>query len=163
MVSLCGDAFGEGPGVPLLFEPVVNDRLACGLAMLETVGGPVQSGLMESDLLVEPGDHGGDVGFPPLLGVDLALRRHHRFFSSRIAVPPPGAMIGGPLGVFPRLLGFCPSGFGLLQGSGPIRQADADDGLTGDSRLGVEQGGKARLLVGLKRLEAVPGKGGPVG
>ena len=105
VVAFCADAFGEVPCLPLLFEPVVKDGSACGLAMLETVGGPVEAGLVEGDLPVEPGDRGSDVGLPPLLGGDLPLRPHPSFFSSGVAVPPPGAMIGGPLGLLACLAG----------------------------------------------------------
>ncbi len=129
---------------------------------------------------------------PPLLGVDLPLRPHPGFFSGGVAVPPPGAMLGGPLGLFaclaglgeisdrptglavlpdtaagvqvgPSLPGLGESGFGLAQGGGPIRQADAHDGVAGDGGLGVEEGGEAGLLVGGERLEALPGEGGRVG
>ena len=54
---------------------MVNDRLAGGLPLLETVGGPVETGLEEDDLLVEPVDRGSDVDSPPLLGIDLPLRQ----------------------------------------------------------------------------------------
>ncbi len=42
MVALGGEAFGEASGVSLLLESVVDDRPACGLSMLETVGGPLE-------------------------------------------------------------------------------------------------------------------------
>ena len=178
------DALGQVPRVPLLFEPVVDDHFACGLAMLETVGGLVEGGLMEGDLLVEPGNHGGNVGFPLMLGADLTLRRDPGFFSGGMAVLPSAGVIGGPLGLLACLAGlgqipYCPtrlavlpdtaagfqvgpglpdlgeSGFCLAQGGSPIWQADAGDGIAHDGRFGVEEGGQAGLLFGRERLEAL--------
>jgi hypothetical protein len=80
VVPLCAEALGEVLGVPLLFEPVVNNDSACCLPMLETVGGPVQTGLVEGDFLVEAREHRSYVGFPPLLGVDLPLRPYPTSF-----------------------------------------------------------------------------------
>ncbi len=55
VVALGGEASGEVAGVPLLFEPMVDDRLAGGEPTLETVGGAVEAGLVAGDLLVETG------------------------------------------------------------------------------------------------------------
>ena len=191
VIALCADAFGEVPGVSLLFEPVVNDGLARGLPMLETIGDPVEAGSVEGDLLVERVIMGRR-GLPTAVGRRSPVRPHPSFFSSCMAVPPTGAMIGGPLGLFPclpglgevpdrstrlgglpdtaaglqvgpSLLGLGQSGFGLAQGGGPIRQADADDGVPCDGGLGVQEGGQAGLLVGRKSLQALPGEGGRVG
>jgi hypothetical protein len=158
LVSLGAEAFGEVPGLPLLSEPMVNSRSAGGLSTLETVGGPVEAGFVEGDLLVEPGDGLGDVSCPALSGVDLALRPNRGFLSGGMAVPPPRAMIGGEFSLCPclagmgeipyratrlgglpdtaaglqvgsGLAGFCQGGFGLAQGGGPIRQTDAHDGV----------------------------------
>ncbi len=58
MVALCCQTIGEVSRVALLFETVVNDGSACGLLMLETVGGAVEAGLVKGDLLVETDDRG---------------------------------------------------------------------------------------------------------
>jgi hypothetical protein len=192
VVTFGVEALGEVPGVPLLFESVVDDGSDGGLALLELLGPPLEAGSVEGDGLVEPVDGGGDVGVPLLLGVDLPLCPHASFFSGGPAVAPPGALIGGPLGllagvagvgevtdgstffggppntgpgvqVLPSLLGVGQGGFGLTQRVGSVRQADAGDGVSGDGGLGVEEGGEAGLLVGREGLKTLPGEGGSVG
>jgi hypothetical protein len=79
VVAFGAEALGELAGLALLFEPVVNDLSPDGLPMLETVGGPVEAGLVEGDLLVEPSDGGSDLAFPPLLGIGLPLYPHPGF------------------------------------------------------------------------------------
>ena len=74
VVALGGKAVGEVVGVALLFEPVADDHLAGGDPAVETVSGAIQGGLAAGDLLIETADHGRHVCFPPLLGVDPALR-----------------------------------------------------------------------------------------
>jgi hypothetical protein len=75
VVALGANTFGEVLSVPLLFEAVVNHGSVGGLPMFETVGGLVATVLVEGDLLVEPGDGGGDMAIPALLSVDLPLGR----------------------------------------------------------------------------------------
>ncbi len=45
--------------------------------------------------------------------------------------------------VGPGLSGLLQGRFGLAQGGGPIRQADAHDGGSGEGRLGVQEGGRS--------------------
>jgi hypothetical protein len=158
VVALDAELGSEMVRVPPPLEGVVHDGVGGGLAMLETVSGSVKTSLLAGDLFVEPSDGGHNLGFPPLLGVALPLCPHSSFFSSCMAVPPPGAAIGGPLGPFsclaslgkvpdrptglgglpeaaagvevrPGLPGLRQSSFGLAQGGSPIRQAEANDGI----------------------------------
>jgi hypothetical protein len=52
VIALGTEALGKVAGTPLLFESMLEDRSACRLPMLEMVGGPVDGGLVQGDLLV---------------------------------------------------------------------------------------------------------------
>ena len=58
------------------------------------------------------------------------------------------------------LPGLGQGGFHLAQGGGPIRQADADDGVSSQGRFGMQEGGDASLPVGRQGLEVLAGESG---
>ncbi len=107
VVALCVETFGEVGCVGLLLKPVVNDRTARGPTMLEPGSSPVEAGVEEGDLLVEPGDGRSDLGLPSLLGVDLPLRPYLCFFSSCGALAPSGVVLGDPLDPLPSRPRLC--------------------------------------------------------
>jgi hypothetical protein len=67
---------------------------------------------------------------------------------------PAGVEVG------PGLASLGQGGFHLAQGGGPIRQADTHQGVSGEGRFGVQEGGDASLLVGRERLEVLAGEAG---
>jgi hypothetical protein len=147
VVALRAEVFGEIPGVTLLVEPVVDDRSAGGLPMLETVRGSVDAGLLEGDLLVEPGDGGRDVGFPTFLRLEFLVRPHPGFSSSYVTVPPAGAMVGGLLSLWACLAGLGeisngPTGLAVLPDTGAGFQVGACLPGLRQGRFGLAQGGR---------------------
>ena len=163
----------------------MDDGPGWRLPLLDAGAGLVEGGLQLGDPLVEHCHLGGDVSLPALVGVGLPSRPHGHLLAAGATLPPPGAVVGGPLGPLPLRLGVGqvtggPPGVGarpdtragirlvrarvglfegllrLAQCDGPVRQADVRDGRGADGPLGMEEGGHSGLLVGRKRLEAVP-------
>jgi hypothetical protein len=102
-VALGGKQVGEVAGVTLLFKPIAGDHLAGGEPTVESVSGAIQVGLTAGGVLVETADDGSNVGFPPVMGVDLPLCPHGGFLAAGTAIPPTVAIITGELGLLARV------------------------------------------------------------